>query len=493
MSNSSSPGEGSKPIPQTDSTEAIAIDACLEIKTERLQATLIVHRPDRDFSPASFRRGLEKKLTVLKIVFGVDWSLADRILSENLFDRSLVIAKGTPPKEGHSAFFEEVVKREIEAKPRIREDGQTDYKNIDNIRQVTPGELIAIKHPYVAGEHGMDVFGKEILPQPIADRLFRCGPNTILSEDGLNLIAQKGGFLYHSNGDICVGEIFEVKGDVDFNTGNLHYKGDILVHGSVASGFMVEADGNITIEGNVDSAEIISHGGSIKVLKSVFGQGKSRIAAKENIHIVYAQDAQLECGNKLEVEKGLRNCKATAGSIKADKSGCVIFGGQIKSYSDFSVAVLGAEGCRTEITLANQKVEAAELRLPAIETLKKSLQPIVNAMDKKLKDLMKEASKSKGGGTPQLRAQINEALAQYGRAQKTLAPLDGERKGLMEELHANTCRTGKLAITEKIVYGVRLRLYGKVKELDQEDAKKEWIWTPGELEGRSLIPSDPAS
>ncbi|HLP42414.1 MAG TPA: hypothetical protein VK465_12975, partial [Fibrobacteria bacterium] len=52
--------------------------------------------------------------------------------------------------------------------------------------------------------------------------------------------------------------------------------------------------------------------------------------------------------------------------------------------------------------------------------------------------------------------------------------------------------TGRIVLSEKMVWGGILDLYGHVRELTPADAGKEWIWTFEGLVSRSILP-DPAA
>jgi uncharacterized protein (DUF342 family) len=462
-------------------------ESLFDIKVGPQRATLLIRGAEMAVSPRPITRGdIEKKMAALKVIHGIDWSLVERILAEKIFNETHVVARATPPKEGRNAWIEQVIKADVEAKPLVLENGRTDYKNVDNIRQVQKDQVLAIKHPAVPGEPGRDVFGAEIPPQPVKDVELKVGTNTRLSEDGRRLLSNGPGFLHQSSGTICVGEEYVVRGDVDFATGNIRYQGNVRVKGNVTCGFKVEAEGDIVIEGTAEAAELISLRGSVQVMQGVFGQGKGRISAKGGIRVAYAQDMQLECEGILEVEKGLRNCRAVAGGIKADHPRCALIGGSLKSYSDVTATVAGAEGCRTEIVVADKEEEAARRRIPEIEERKRKTETQVGAFDKKLKEIAASASLNGGKLSPEAQAVMNKMLAAYGSLKKSLTPLEEERKRLCDASHAYARRIGRVVLKEKVIQGARLNMYGQVRDLSSEDAGKEWRWAPEDLISFSL-------
>ena len=72
---------------------------------------------------------------------------------------------------------------------------------------------------------------------------------------------------------INVFPVYEVNGDVDYNTGNIDFVGTIVIRGNVRSGFKVKADGDIRIIGSVEGAELEA-AGSIEISAGIIGQNK---------------------------------------------------------------------------------------------------------------------------------------------------------------------------------------------------------------------------
>ena len=80
---------------------------------------------------------------------------------------------------------------------------------------------------------------------------------------------------------------------------------------------------------------------------------------------------------------------------------------------------------------------------------------------------------------------MGQAISEHGRLEKSLAPLEKERKNLSECLLSESGHA-TMAVTEKVIQGVRLNLYGAVAELTTEDARKCWRLTEDGLVGSPL-------
>jgi uncharacterized protein len=225
------------------------------------------------------------------IVFGLKAEAIRDIVANAQYDREIVIAEGKEPKNGDDARLEFDVDVNKDARPHQEASGKVDYRDIRTVVLVSQGKVIARKMPFGQGVPGMDVTGKELPPTPGKDIQIKPGKNAYVSEDGKFLIAAKSGYVYREGDLINVGEQLTIDKDVDFSVGNIKYTGDVDIKGNVLPGFVVEADGNILIKGEVESARIVSRGGAVTIEKGIIGKGDMAVAAKKDITVHFAQAA----------------------------------------------------------------------------------------------------------------------------------------------------------------------------------------------------------
>ncbi|MGY8826999.1 MAG: FapA family protein [Candidatus Latescibacterota bacterium] len=84
--------------------------------------------------------------------------------------------------------------------------------------------------------------------------------------------------------------IVTLSGDVDYSTGHIETRGDVVITGSVLFGFQVRAGGNVTIGGRVENGACVEAGGNISVALGVIGQ-KARIVAGGHLETKIIQNA----------------------------------------------------------------------------------------------------------------------------------------------------------------------------------------------------------
>jgi hypothetical protein len=181
------------------------------------------------------------------------------------------IARGKPPVHGNDAqldmFFSENIENIF---TEVR--GVIDYKNHMNIPSVKSGDVIAKKTPPVQGQTGYDVFGNVLLPDPVKDIRIVGKNNVEITPDSI-VIAKKEGRPRVTGHEIKYFDIntaFIVPGNVDLQTGNIVFAGDVIVYGDVMDKMIIESLGNIYVAGSVYNSTLTATG-SIAVKGNVFG------------------------------------------------------------------------------------------------------------------------------------------------------------------------------------------------------------------------------
>ena len=181
----------------------------------------------------------------------------------------VTIARGAEPVDGENAEISMVKDFKNNLAPEITDDGLVDFKELNLISPIEQGEILQVRTPPTPGVPGTDVFGRKIQSRPGEDKKFLRGQNTAVSEDGTKLVATTEGFLHvGTRGEISVRPVYTVNGDVDYSTGNVKYKADVLVRGDVRAGFSIKAGGDVRIYGAVEDAEVEA-GGSVIILSLI--------------------------------------------------------------------------------------------------------------------------------------------------------------------------------------------------------------------------------
>ncbi len=258
----------------------------------------------------------------------------------------VLIAEGEEPIDGEDGKVEFKVRLASGNKFKVLENGRVDYKEQDLITVVEEGDLIAtVVKPKPGQRDGHTVLGEVIEAKPGHDVNLEIGNNIRVEDKGdeIYYYAAISGQLVNNKNTISVEPIYVVEGDVGPKTGNIKFKGAVLVKGSVNDGFSVLATGDITIQGNVGSS-VIKSNGKVIVQNGFVGKGKGMIYADGDVEIKFAENAIVKSGANINIVRAALNCKLTAGEkiISVKEKGQII-GGIIKAKMGVEVKSLGNE------------------------------------------------------------------------------------------------------------------------------------------------------
>lgn len=243
---------------------------------------------------------------------------------------------------------------------------------------VKENEILAQKLPPGPIEHGYTVTG-ECIPYEPEQLEFPAGENTHLSEDGLTLYASVDGYISLDNGKLSVKEGLRIQGNIDYNSGNICYRGKIIIEGDILAGHQVHSDSDIEVFGCIEGANV-SAGGDIIVHNGINGLEKSLVTADGNVHADYIQDARVIAEGDVVIERYVsRSVIEAYGNIYVDAKAGLIRGGMTWSEKLVTANVAGSTAC-IPTTI---KIQA---------NLKEEQQQEVQALSQQLQSLEKEQS-----------------------------------------------------------------------------------------------------
>lgn len=286
-------------------------------------------------------------LHVEKIVYPVSRERFEKQL--NAIDKEhpqlarVIVAEGKAPVNGYDEYFEPLLSLEKKV-GKVLADGRIDYKEQDSIIQVQKNQEILQRIPEVKSEDGYDVFGEVVSAQKEEKGGLKRGENIVQSGfDESIFLSGIDGCLNISNNKISVMPVAVIQGDVDLDSGNIQFNGAVRVTGSVKSGFKVQADSDIIIEGDVDNAQLIA-GGNITVKMGVVGKDGTRLMAKGDISAKFIQNAKVEAGKSVIVSDSIINCDILSyDKIEVTGKNGKIIGGKLVALYEIKSPIVGTQ------------------------------------------------------------------------------------------------------------------------------------------------------
>ncbi len=327
------------------------------------------------------------------IVYGILEGAIEDLVKKRIFDTPVLVAMGEEPVNGEDGQILMIQPEKYESSDQIKD--KIDLRELPSrTRQIVKaGQVVAEIIQPTGGIEGRNVFGRSLNPKPGRPAQLKLGKNVKLSEDGTKVIATVDGILVaRADGSIDVNEVLVIKGDVDYATGNIDFPGEVQVSGDVKPGFTVKAKGNITINGVVEAATVISFEGSVSAL-GIKGREKGIVKAKEDVMAKFLENAIIEAGRSVVVNGPITNSQVRAGlEVRATGNKGIIVGGSIVAGFTVEAEEIGSPlGVKTviEIGFDPQARDQIKLIRGQLELDRENLSKLVNIY-RSMKTLMEK-------------------------------------------------------------------------------------------------------
>ncbi|HEY0826972.1 MAG TPA: FapA family protein [Bacilli bacterium] len=313
------------------------------ISEDKLQAYLQFNHTDPNFICTVSQ--LERLLKHNMVEYGIKLEVLVQFAAnpKDYFYSKVLIANGINPSDGEDGYINYMYELDsIALKPAELEDGTVDYKEVIVLNNIRKGQLIAERVMVKEGIIGKAVTGEVLIPRKGMDVRFKMGKNVITDAEQKSLYAAIDGIIAKTDRDkINVFPIYEVKGDVDYNIGNIDFVGSVVIRGNVLTGFRVKAAGDIRVTGGVEGADLEA-AGSIDISVGILGHNRGLIKAGINIRTSFVQDANIEAGEEVHVTQSIMHSHIKAGkNVICKGSKGLIVGGVIQAGEKVRARTIG--------------------------------------------------------------------------------------------------------------------------------------------------------
>ena len=245
------------------------------------------------------------------------------------------IAAGTAPRHGKDADVRLLINRDRRYGER-QDDGSRALGQVNFGPNVEAGQEIARLTPATKGTDGRDVMGNSVASLDGISGQVKSGL-AVRSEtdaDGVvHYFAESDGVLKYIPGEIAVVDTLIIEGDVGFETGNLEFKGEVVVRGSVGQGFKVQASGDIIVIGHIDAGSTVASGGNVVGGEGIQGR-KTTVVARGSVRAQFVHESQVRTAGNImlgDYAQGatLRADATISVSMSNGKRGGSIIGGRV--------------------------------------------------------------------------------------------------------------------------------------------------------------------
>lgn len=255
---------------------------------------------------------------------------------------NILVAEGVEPNAGVKPTLD--LKFSLSSTPKTDSSGRMDYREISRILNIKKGQLLAVKTILKQPVDGISVTGKRTLFPPFDDIPLHIG-QYIDVEHTLSAIfyrAAEDGALKYENDVISIMPILDISEDVDFNSGNIHFKGDVRVGRDVLPDFLIEAEGNISIFGSAIACTLKATEG-IEVRGGIVGKNKGIVESGADISATFVENAHLSANRDIIVKNGIIGSQVSChGLLTVESPRSRIVGSTIRAAKGISSRNIGS-------------------------------------------------------------------------------------------------------------------------------------------------------
>ena len=254
-----------------------------------------------------------------QIAYGLVEDITIESWIEKSFEGEIVIAKGEDPVLGDDGKVKFNFETEFTNPGKINEDGSIDFTQRGDIPFVNKGEVMAVKKAAKEGKVGIDIAGNPIHVPEVIDPVFTAGSGTELSEDELTITAAIDGQPnLDAMGSITVNPELAIPGDVDFETGNIDFKGNIVVNGTIKEGFTVKG---VNLMAKEVAGATIELSGDLNISAGVTD---AKISTQGNIYAKFINNSNIMTFGNLEISKEIIDSDIISSGSCQNQSGHII-------------------------------------------------------------------------------------------------------------------------------------------------------------------------
>lgn len=336
---------------------------------------------------------VKEQLFKNNVTFGIDDLSIQEVLNNKYHTASIKVASGKISVNGEDAYLTYHFNIQPSTKPRLLEDGSVDFHNLDIIQNVIEDQLLVTYTPPTEGKDGCFVTGDIIPSKKGKGVLIPKGKKVKISEDGLQLLAERNGNVEIIDGKVCVSNIMIINKNVDVSTGDIYFNGDIVIMGNIVTGSSVTATGSISVDGSVEAATLKAEG-DIVLKNGIQGAGRGKIVTNGNIAAKFIEMSEIYAKGTITTNAIMNSTvESEADVIVSGKRGFII-GGITKALNKIQATGLGnmseiittlevgfTEDSFKKIGTLEHAIEILSEELKEIEANMNSFSPNINRIE----------------------------------------------------------------------------------------------------------------
>ncbi|MEA3348359.1 MAG: FapA family protein [Pseudomonadota bacterium] len=364
--------------------------------------------------------------------------------------------------------------KDPENNPDSRE--AVDHYRSSLVNPVTAGQVLARLQPLTPEEPGPPVKPDAADNLIIQNQTEVISPTVELSEDDgqVVVISKEKGFPALENQQIVIHKILTIDGDINFRTGNIDCPGDLLIKGSIMSGFKVRAE-NLTVTGSIENAEVECHGNLI-CAGGIVACHDYPLVCDANLWCKYLENSHIEVKNNIFIAKSSLHSFLKAGNnIVLCHSSAVLVGGKSEAGNSLYSGIMGAKWATpTEVVLGCEPFLAKNLdnhcqQLEKLETELDDLKERVDQINTFLQHEEGKTTRHEAHRLQEERELLESKLSYITQKHKTVLTKCNKVEKQIEEFKETNFNC-ILHVSEHLFSGIRLTIKDAETHITEESS-----------------------
>lgn len=389
----------------------------------------------------------------------------------------LMIAEGQKPVKGKDGVIQYHFQTDYTNPGKINEDGSIDFRDRGDVPFVSEGDLLARKSPPQEGKPGISISGIPIPIDDVNDPAFEAGNGVTLSEDKLTIHAQINGQPHLDKmGAVSVNPELVIPGDVDYETGNVDFKGNVVVKGRIKEGFSVKC-ANLTVK-EIEGATVDITGD----LNVSDGVTEAALHVQGNTYVRFINDSKLMGFGDLTVSKEIIDSEIILSGCCYNTSGHIL-SSRITTKLGIEAANIGTPssdpvvlkiGVDEHLAILNKRIDdSLEVSVNKAAALKEE----IKKLEAKDQDLYEQISE-KAHVQDRSQIEIEQLKKKLPEIEKTndlnlLSQSSQQLKALQQKAAAAEKELDDIFKTQDNIANEIERLKGQIEKFELEN--KKWV------------------
>lgn len=383
------------------------------------------------------------------IKFGLLKDKLIKALDNEIYGEKFLIAKGINPIDGKDGYIKYKVQLDKKISPKINEDGTVNYRELDIINNVGEGDILAYLIPAEEGVNGYRVTGEEIGYKPGKPPYIKHGKNIQLIESEQALAAKTDGLVELRGNRLEVSKLLSLE-NVGKETGNIYFRGAVLIKNNALNGFRVIAEGDVEVHGVIEGA-YIENQGNIIVRQGIQGYNRPTIKAAGDITTRFVENAVIDSRGSIIAEAIMHSEISCRKSINAIGKRGIIVGGICRAGQEIKAKTIGSSMATStvlEVGIDPYALERKEGLQGELKVTKNNLDKIVQSLN--LLENLKNARK--------LDREKIQMYLRLLKTQETLLAELNEKKIEYEKIEGeiNNVSRGLVRVSDTVYPGVKI-------------------------------------